>query len=159
MTRAGKDGCAPVIIAGPGGISAVSGSDARGAELRHMRNLLFYSLADTPTSAGQRTAWAARSAARASDRATGYASVVEGLRRVLPTGSRACPFHPDPTVAAIGVNIAAGPAGDGHNTLGPGNQCGAPAGSATYFCRFQPDPVEICLAATPVDDTPGATVP
>jgi hypothetical protein len=157
MTRTGQDGCAPVMIAGPGGISAVSGSDARGAELQHMRNLLFYSLADTPTPGARQSGSAARNAARASDRATGYASVVEGLRRVLPTGSRACPFHPDPTVAPIGVNISAGSAGDGHNTLGPGNQCGAPTGSATYFCRFQPDPAETCLAATPVDDTPAVT--
>lgn len=152
MTQAGLDGCAPVVIAGPGGISMVSGSDARGAELHHMRNLFFYSLAETPATTGQAVGSAARSAARASDRATGYASVIEGLRRVLPTGSRACPFHPDPTVAAIGVNIPTGAGGDGHNTLGPGNQCGAPNGSETYFCRFQPDPAETCLAATPVDD-------
>jgi hypothetical protein len=150
MTKSPGNGCEPVVIAGPGGISAVAASDVQGSDLHRMKNMLFYSLASRPSGAHPEpkgVGWA-DAVARASDRSTGYASLVEAMQRIPPLGSRGCPV-PDPEVTQIGITIASGAGGDGHNTLGPsGTGCGAPAGTAIYLCPFQPDPAATCSAVT-----------
>jgi hypothetical protein len=170
-------GCQPVVIAGPGAISAVAASDSPGTQLQHMRNLLFYSLVSHPSTASsadtagvvgtagvsstagagsQAIGWA-DGVARASDRATGYAALVEAVRRIPPTGSRGCP-QADPDVTQIGMNIPTDVNSDGHNTLGSNSlTCGVRSGSPIYLCPFQSTPGQACTAATGTTPTPTPT--
>jgi hypothetical protein len=159
LTRSSYRHCQPVVIAGPGGISAVAASDTAGSRLDHMQNLLFYSLAAQPPSSSpdpKGVGWA-DAVARASDRSTGYAALVEAVQRIPPLGSRGCPA-PDPEVAQLGLSIPAGASGNGHNTLGPSTSgCGVRSGSAIYLCPFRAAPGTTCSAVTASGSSSPAT--
>jgi hypothetical protein len=142
-TTTGRSSCDPVVIAGPGGLSAIAASNEPKSGLTHFRNLLFYSLVDRPAAATVNGATAeslgvgwANAVARASDRSTGYAALVEALHRADPSVFT-CPNTPS-QIVPIGLNIPPGAGGNGHNTLGPSTgTCGQPGGTPIYFCRYQ----------------------
>jgi hypothetical protein len=165
MTRLGFTGCAPVIVAGPGGIAAVATSDVPKANLDHMDDMLFYSLvpapkptvtANSPKLPGHQFAIGT---AQGSDRTTGYTSLVEAVRQLSTGKSRNCP-SPGGEIAQIGMSIPTSASSDGHNTLGPGDaECGAKIGSYVYFCPFDTGRTQACTAAPPLggwpENTPG----
>jgi hypothetical protein len=147
------DGCQPTVVAGPGGISAVSVRDVSCAHLDHLRNLFFYTLVSQgsaldPVPSFSDTA-AAVSISKASDRATGYTSLVEAVSRIPPVSSRICP-EPADGVTQLGLDVPPGPDGDGHNTLAPSSAgCGDHAGTPIYFCPFAATGADTSCAAVP----------
>jgi hypothetical protein len=111
--------------------------------------MLFYSLVDQPATAKVKDVSWANAVARASDRSTGYAALVEALHRADPSVFT-CPSSPS-GIVPIGLNIPPGPDGNGHNTLGPSTgNCEQSAGTPIYFCRYQ-EPTALGGGTCPVD--------
>ena len=127
--------CRPLIIAGPGAVSAVSASDEPTASLSSMANLFSYSLVSGPfrsaLPSGRVRAEAPEVAVeRGSDRATGYTALMTAAHR---ESEAACPGPAGP----LGMHLDA----NGHNTLAAGDdQCAAPGGSVISFCPLTGGP-------------------
>jgi hypothetical protein len=143
--------CRPLIVAGPGVISAVASSDEADSRLTSMTNLFSYALLPAPWPAFQR-AFPGDPAGpvaieRDSDRATGYLTLLEAAR-IKP--SPYCPGDPGP----LGVGRDA----NGHNPLGPGDDpCAVPGGTRIWFCPFQNTSAPVDLAVTPPASSGSAT--
>jgi hypothetical protein len=121
--------CKPLIIGGPGAVSAVAASDEPTATLTSMANLFSYSLVSRPFAPGlsvdERAG--AVAVARGSDRATGYTAL---LAVAHLQSEAACPGP----VGPLGLRMDA----NGHNTLAAGDDsCAVPEGTTILFCPFQ----------------------
>lgn len=124
--------CRPLVIGGPGVISAVAASDEVGSRLWSMDNLFSYSLVPEPYEPFQRLFGTdpGRSVAieRDSDRATGYLAMLEAAQ---VKQSRDCPGTPGPLGLRIDEN--------GHNTLAAGDDpCAVAEGTRIWMCPHEP---------------------
>ena len=120
--------CKPMIIGGPGAISAVSASNEPTARFTSMANLFSYSLVSKPFAPGLGVTDPSPEIAveRGSDRATGYTAMLTAAHR---QSEAACPGPPGPLGMQVDRN--------GHNTLAAGpDPCAAASGSSIWFCPF-----------------------
>jgi hypothetical protein len=147
--------CKPMMIGGPGAISAVAASDEPNAQLTSMANLFSYSLVPQPYTGGLTllgpdgrpdTESAEIAVERGSDRATGYTAMLTAAHL---QSEAACPGPPGPLGMRLDKN--------GHNTLAAGKDpCAAPGGSAIWFCPFKGGPACVRSPAAPAQ-TPNKT--
>lgn len=142
--------CEPMIIGGPGTISAVSASSEPTARLTSMANLFSYSLVSQPFTGGltlrDRDETPQIAIVRGSDRATGYTAMLTAAQR---ESEATCPGPRGP----LGMNVDA----NGHNTLATGDDpCAAPGGSPISFCAFSGEPTceSITVPPTATGSTP-----
>jgi hypothetical protein len=143
--------CKPMIIGGPGAISAVAATNEPTAKLTSMPNLFSYSLVAKPFTGGLavRDPNPAIAIVRGSDRSTGYTAMLTAAQL---QSEAACPGPPGP----LGMKLDS----NGHNTLAAGNDpCAAPGGSAISFCPFGGAPSCVSITGPAVTTKPKPAPP